>query len=227
MADSTLQRTNMVESQIRPSDVTDRRILRAMQDVPREAFVPAALQSLAYMDDELPIGRMGGVATGGRPHRALLSPRTFAKLLQLAEIGASDRVLDVGAGRGYSSAVLAKLAGSVIALEVDPVLADEAGTVLAALNIPNAAVKVGPLAAGHPSLAPFDVIVIEGVVPDAPDALLQQLKDGGRLVAILSGDGIGRATVWRRIGQRFAQATAFETGGPGLPGFDRAAAFTF
>lgn len=222
MIDSRQQRINMVESQVRPSDVTDRRILRAMLEVPREAFVPGGLNTLAYMDDCVPVTPRAD----GHAARALLAPRTFAKLAQLAQIDAGDRVLDVGCATGYSTAVLARLAKSVVALEVDAALAARAAEALRQLGVGNAEVVRGPLEAGAPSKAPFDAIVLEGAVTEAPRALLEQLADGGRLVGILAEGAFGRAQVWLRTGQACDARPAFDAGAVPLPGFARKAEFS-
>jgi protein-L-isoaspartate(D-aspartate) O-methyltransferase len=221
MTDSIEQRLNMVESQVRPSDVTDRRIIRAMLEVPREAFVPEGLRALAYMDEAVPVGQ----GAGGRPARTLLAPRTFAKLVQLAEIEASAVVLDVGCATGYSTAVLARLARAVVALEADAALAGRATATLRRLEVNNALLIEGPLAAGAPSHAPFDAIVLEGAVPRVPHDLLEQLKDGGRLVCVSAQAAFGRAEVWRRSGKAFDARPAFDAGADPLPGFTVEAGF--
>ena len=221
MIDCALQRTNMVESQIRPSDVTDRRILRAMAALPREHFVPPSLATLAYMDESISLYDAGYRG----PARRMLSPRTLAKLIQLAQVESTDRVLDVGAGRGYGAAVLARLASKVVALVSDMDLAATATTALE--HDKNVTVLPGALQTTAPTQGPFDVIVLEGAVFAPPTGLLQQLKPGGRLVAVLNEDGVGRATVWLRQGDTFGQSTAFEAAITPLPGYERAAAFTF
>ena len=213
MTDSAVQRTNMVESQIRPSDVTDRRILRAMADVPRETFVPAAVATLAYMDGAVPL----------QGARSLMSPRMFAKLIQLAQVEATDRVLIVGAATGYSAAILARMAAKVVALECDEALAAEAKTRLAGL--PNVEVATGPLPEGRAPHAPFQVIIVEGLVWQRPDQVLAQLAPSGRLVAVLVEGGVGRATVWQRVGNHFGMTVGFEATGSPLPGFERPVAF--
>src|SRR5262245_9466918 len=214
MIDSKQQRINMVESQVRPSDVTDRRIIRAMLEVPREAFVPSGLRALAYMDGSVPV-----VETGVRPVRCLLAPRTFAKLAQLAEIGPDAVVLDVGCATGYSAAVLARLAKSVVAFEVDTALVTRASQTLRQLEVTNALVLEGALPGGAPTHAPFDAILLEGAVPNVPEALLAQLKDAGRLIAIVTDGALGRAKLWRRTGKVFDARPAFDAGAPTLPGF--------
>jgi protein-L-isoaspartate(D-aspartate) O-methyltransferase len=219
MTDAARQRTNMVENQILTSDVTDRRILQAMGSLPRERFVPAAWADLAYMDEEVPQSASG---------RMLMAPRVFAKLLQLAEIGDGNRVLDVGCGSGYSTAVLAKIAKSVVGLESDARLAEEARLNATALGLANAAIVEGALPAGAAGDGPFDAIVLEGSIAIVPEALLDELKDGGRLVAVVCGEGgLGKATIWRRLGRSYDQWTAFDAAAPKLPGFEPALAFTF
>jgi protein-L-isoaspartate(D-aspartate) O-methyltransferase len=219
MVDASTQRTNMVESQVLPSDVTDHRIIRAMRDLPRERFVPASLAGLAYMDEALPLTPAGG----GR--RWLLAPRVEAKLLQLADIGEEDHVLDVGAATGYSSAVIARMARSVVALESDAGLAASARANLTALGIANATLVSGRLAGGWPNKAPYDAIIIEGSIEFTPEDLLDQLKDGGRLVAIVNDQGIGKATVWKRFGLSMDARVAFDAAAPELPEFSNAPAF--
>ncbi len=225
MTDSGLQRLNMVESQVRPSDVTDRRTIRAMLDVPREAFVSPALASLAYMEEPVPVTAAGG--DGVQSTRQLLAPRTFAKLVQLAQIDGGSVVLDVGCATGYSTAVLAKIAAHVVAVDSDKHLADRAIQNLQKLGIENASVIVGPLAAGVPARAPFDAIVLNGSVPGVPDTLRGQLKDGGRLVAVIAEGALSRAHVTVRSAGSFDARPAFEAAAAQLPGFEKPAAFVF
>jgi protein-L-isoaspartate(D-aspartate) O-methyltransferase len=222
MSDSKQQRINMVESQVRPSDVTDRRVIRAMLELPREAFAPEGERAVAYMDAALPVTPR----RSGRQGRYLLAPRTFAKLLQVADIGSDAVVLDVGCATGYSTAVLARLARAVVALEVDAVLAAHATRALQELNATNAVVIEGPLAAGAPAHAPFDVIFINGSVAQAPLALLEQLKQRGRLLAVLGQESFGRACVWRRAGSGFDAVAVFDAAAEPLPGFARQGEFT-
>lgn len=222
MIDSKAQRINMVESQVRPSDVTDRRIIRAMLEVPREAFVPPALHALAYMDEAVPVTKR----VDGRATRALLAPRTFAKLVQLAEIEPDATVLDVGCATGYSTAVLARLAGKVVALEADDALAARAAETLRQLHVGNALVLRGAMEGGAPAHAPFDAILLNGAVQQVPQVLLEQLEDGGRLVAVVADGAFGRAQVWRRTGKTFDARPAFDAGAEPLPGFSRTAEFS-
>lgn len=221
MIDAAQQRSNMVESQIMTCDVTDRRILRAMGELPRERFVPAAMAPLAYMDEAVPLS----AGAPGVPRRWLLAPRTLAKLLQLAEIGEGDRVLDVGSGTGYSAAVLARIAKAVVALDCDVRLTETARQHLSALSLDNVSVVCGELAPGWAADGPYDAVVLEGSIAEAPQLLLEQLKEGGRLVAIVHQDGIGNATIWRRMGRSYDRWTAFDAAAPALPGFEPAPVF--
>src|SRR5690606_35593785 len=176
--DFAAQRSNMVEGQLRTSDITDVPLLQAMGAIPREAFVPARRRTLAYMDEDLEIAEAGA----GAPARYLMDPAQFGRLLQLAAVVPTDFVLDIGCGTGYSAAVLSRLASSVVALECDPALAGQASATLSELGFDNVAVVEGPLQEGYGPEAPYDVIVVGGAVDAVPDALLAQLKDGGRLV---------------------------------------------
>lgn len=217
MSETTLQRLNMVESQVRPSDVTDRRITAAMLDVAREAFVPAASKPLAYMDDALEVA----------PSRRIMAPRPFARLLQLAAIEASDRVLDVGTATGYSAAILARLSGSVVGLESDVALADTAKAALAEAKVANVKVVTGELTQGYKPGALYDVIVIEGAVEEIPASLKEQLDFGGRLVAIVASGGLSRAMLISRTKAGFASRIAFDAAAPRLTAFDKPKAFVF
>jgi protein-L-isoaspartate(D-aspartate) O-methyltransferase len=221
MTDFNEQRLNMVESQVRPSDVTDQRIIRAMLEVPRERFVPEALEAIAYSDGLVPVA--GRPSRGGL--RCLLPARTFAKLVQLAEIGPQSTVLDVGCATGYSTAVLARLAQRVVALEADRDLARAAQAILQELRAGNAKVVEGALAAGAPGEGRFDAILLNGAVPSVPPALLEQIADGGRLVAVLHQGPVGRACVWRRSGKAVNAQPAFDGAAAPLPGFEAPAEF--
>ncbi|MES0386017.1 MAG: protein-L-isoaspartate O-methyltransferase, partial [Hyphomicrobium sp.] len=193
----------------------------AMQETPREHFVPPELVSLAYMDDDVPLN----MSAQGAESRWLLAPRVLAKLLQLADIGEGDRVLDVGIGTGYSAALLGKIASSVIALESDESLAKEATKTLKGLEIDNVDVVTGDLAKGCPDQAPFDVVILGGAIDVPPDALLDQLNEGGRLVAVVRQNGLGKAVIWRRLGRSFDRWLAFDAAAKPLPGFQPAPEF--
>ncbi len=211
------QRLNMVDSQVRPSDITDRRIVRAMGVVPRQAFVPAALQAIAYMDNPVPLGR---AARG----RMLMEPRLFAKLLQLAEIPDGGRVLDVGAGTGYGLAVMAAMGLKAVGLEEN---ADLAAVARTALGPTGPQIKSAPLAAGAADAGPFDAIILSGSVPEVPAGLLDQLKSGGRLVAVLGTGPSGKAAFWLRSGTTYGKREVFDASAAALPGFSHAAGFVF
>lgn len=216
-ADSELQRLNMVESQVRPSDVTDRRIVRAMLDIPREAFLPPEKRDVAYADSE--------VELSAAARRALMAPRTFAKLLQLAAPEAGETVLDVGAAYGYSTAVLARLAGSVTALEADTAMATAAKAALAAAKAGDAKVVTGPLANGHAAAGPYDLIIVEGAVGTVPQSLIDQLKPDGRLVTFRGRGPLADAVVVRRHGTGSRESVNFTAAAPQLPGFEAAERF--
>jgi protein-L-isoaspartate(D-aspartate) O-methyltransferase len=208
-------RFNMVEAQIRSSNVTDPRILAAMNAVAREKFVPSAARALAYAD--VPVA----VAQG----RYLLDPRSFAKLLQLADIKVTDRVLDVGCGTGYSAAVLARLAGEVIALEQDADLVRIASELLAT-SVGKVELVQGGLIEGVKAHAPFDVIFVNGAIEQAPEILLAQLAEGGRLVTVIK-DGQSRAWLFLKENGQVGKRPDFDAEVPLLAGFKKAMGFIF
>ncbi len=217
MADAALQRKNMVESQIRPSDVTDRRITAAMTSVPREKFLPGRLASLAYSDESLTIG----------PGREILPPRVLAKLVQLAELDASDNVLVISES-GYAAALVAELAGKTIALLADDDSAKAANEALASLAIGNVTAVAGSAAAGWQPNAPYDVVLVEGGIETVPDALKGQIRENGRLVAVAMDDGLGRAVLLHKRAGSFARRDAFQAAASLAPGFTEARpAFVF
>lgn len=218
--DSAVQRRNMVDSQVRPSDVTDRRVARAMLEVPREAFVPPSRRPVAYMDGNLPLSDGRAVAP-----RVLLAPRTLAKMIQQLELDDAAVVLDLAPATGYSTAVLARIAREVVAVEGDKGLADLAGKTLASLGVANAEVIAGPVGEGMAARGPYDAILLGAKVADVPAALLNQLKDGGRLLAILDVGGVGKVYEWRRYAMSFDRRALFDAEAPMLPGFERKAEF--
>ncbi len=199
----------MVDTQVRPSDVTKFPIIEAMLTVPREDFVPDARREAAY--SEAPIELGGG--------RVLFEPRTLAKLLDALDIQPEDVVLDLACGLGYSSAVIARLADFVVALEEDEALAAEAETRLAEAGADNVVVLTGTLAVGNAKHGPYDVIVIEGAVETVPAALTDQLKEGGRIGAIFADGNIGRARIGYKVDGRVDWRIAFDATAPVLPGF--------
>lgn len=222
MIDFAAARRMMVDGQVRTSDVTNLRLIAAMLEVPRERFLPEGQAALAYVDRDVPVGAAGE----GGPRR-LIKPMVLAKLMQAAEIGEGDHVLDVGCATGYSSAVLARLAGSVVALEDDPVLARRAVETLQAMGTSKVTVVTGPLSAGWPAAAPYDVIFLNGATEVAPRTLLQQLKGGGRLVGVLGRAPNGRAMLYRASGADPSGRPIFDAAAPVLPGMARPETFVF
>ena len=222
MIDFTAARANMVDCQVQTNDVTDRRILKAMMDIPRERFVPAAVRSVAYMDKSLNMSDREA-----REKRFMMSPMYFAKLLQMAEIRENDLVLDIGCGTGYSTAIISRIAESVIGLEEDAVFCETAENILNDLGIDNAAVAQGKLTEGNASEGPFDAIVLEGKVEEIPENLFAQLKDGGRLAAIMENGPIGQAVLFRRINDTISSWPGFDANSRLLPGFEKEESFQF
>ncbi len=220
MTDFAAARRMMVDCQVRTADVTDLRLIAAMLELPRERFVPDEKAALAYLDLDLPVGE------GGRSRR-LLKPMVLAKLIQLAEIGERDRVLDVGCGTGYSAALLARLAAQVVALEEDTALARRAGAAFAAAGAANLKVVSGALASGWPAEAPYDAILLEGATEIVPEALLRQLRHGGRLACVMGAGPGGKAMLYRAIDGEFSGRAAFEASAALLPGFAKQPSFVF
>lgn len=217
MTDFSAARRHMVDGQLRTTKVTSPVLLDAMSELPREQFVPTASRGIAYIDEDLPIGS----------GRFLLDPLTLARLIQAAEPASTDTVLDVGCGTGYSSVVLARLAGSVAALEEEAGLAGEAEGLLKRLAVANVTVAIGPLAEGLPKRAPFNVILINGAVDQVPDRLVAQLAEGGRLAAVVGTGPVGRATlITKRRGVASTQIL-FDASAPPLKSFTREAGFVF
>lgn len=214
--DFQAQRVKMVDGQLRTTDVTGHALLAAFLDVPREIFVPHSLADLAYLDADLQVA----------PGRFLPEPSPFAKLVALAEVGAASHVLEIGCGTGYGSAILSKLAASVVALECDAELASRASANLKTLGIGNARVVSGRLEAGHAEAGPYDVIIFSGSVEKVPLLLFAQLKDGGRLVAAEGTPALGAARLYIKTGDRQASRFAFNASLKPLPGFAPAAEFS-
>jgi protein-L-isoaspartate(D-aspartate) O-methyltransferase len=210
-------RTHMIESQIRPNKVIDERLLDALGQIRRELFVPDALQSIAYIDEDLPIGR----------GRHLMEPMVAARLIQAASVRRTDIALVVGAGTGYEAAVISRLARAVVALEEDEDLARLARAALVEEHIASVSVVEGPLRLGHRQRAPYDVILFGGAVAELPDELASQLAEDGRLVAVLKTEavGIGRATITIRTGAVISHRVIFDAAISWLPGFEPKPAF--
>ncbi len=216
MFDTVAARRMMVDGQIRTADVTDPDILEAMLAVPRERFVPAAIAAQAYVDTDLPLGE----------GRALLKPMVLAKLVQALRLRNTDHVLDVGCATGYSSAVLAQLAGSVVALEQNETLAGQARRAFEPAD-GNIVAAVGPLSAGWPGAAPYDVILLNGATEVVPEALGRQLKPDGRLACVFGHGSMGKAMIYRLIEGQLAGRPVFDAAAALLPGFVATPAFVF
>ncbi|MCA6121725.1 protein-L-isoaspartate O-methyltransferase [Bradyrhizobium sp. WSM 1704] len=221
MSGFSTARQYMVDGQVRPSDVTDDRILEAMLTVPRELFVPADKQALAYLDLDL------DVAGGGTAKRYLIKPALLARMLQAAEIKRTDRVLVVGVATGYAAAVVAAFAGEVSATESDPALAAKAGAALTQLGLHNVTVKTAAAADGDSAAAPFDVIILNGATEILPTGLYGQLKEGGRLVGVFALRAPPRATLVTHSHADFGHRELFDASAPVLPGLERLPAFVF
>lgn len=210
-------RLKMVDGQIRTTDVTSHAVLNAFLAVRREDFVPDHRKAVAYIDNDIEVGA----------GRYLMAPSPLAKMLQLAEIRPTDHVLDLGAGTGYTSALLGHLAGSVVALESDAELAAAAKANVEAAGLSNVTVVAGDLAAGQAAKAPYDVIVIGGAVEEIPDALFAQLKEGGRLVAVVGRGLSSGARIYVRERGMQSERFAFNASVQMLPGFQKAVEFQF
>lgn len=213
MSQYTDLRVMMVDTQVRPSDVTKFPIIEAMLTVPREEFVPPALRAAAYVGGSVDLGH----------GREVLEARSLAKLLDALDIQPAESVLDVGTGLGYGAAVMARLAASVVALEEEADLAEGAKAALAGIG--NVAVVAGPLAAGHAAQGPYDVITVQGGVEQIPAALLAQLKEGGRIGAVFMEGALGTVKVGLKTEGKISWRFAFNATAPVLPGFAAARAF--
>ncbi len=213
-------RRNMVEGHIRPNRVTNSLLLSALAEVPREAFVPEALKSLAYVDEDLAVG----------DGRYLMKPMVLARLIQEAMVKPTDVVLQIGCGAGYAAAVLARMASTVVALESDAGLAERAAGILSGLGIDTVAIVEGPLEKGYPEQSPYDVIFFSGAIGEIPPAFADQLVEGGRLVAVVdggTGGGTGKGVLATLLGGLLGSREVFDANAAHLPGFARAPAFAF
>ena len=217
MTDFATARRHMVDGQVRTADVTDLRILAAMLEIPRERFVPPASADIAYLDLDLPVGKSGS--------RRLLKPMVLAKLIHAAVLSPGDRVLDVGCATGYGAAVLAHVAGQVVALEQDADLAEAARVALS--GQPNVKVVSGTLTAGWPQSSPYDAIVLEGATEIPPETFLSQLKDGGRLVCVFGSGPGAKAMLYCRSGDELGGRAIFDATAVVLPGFAKVPVFAF
>ena len=210
-------RHNMVVNQLRPNRVSDVQIIEAMDDLPREAFVPPEKAGIAYVDESIDLGC----------GRHLMEPMVLALLLQTAEVASSDLSLDIGCASGYASAVLSRLASAVVALESDPGLAAQAEETLEKLDIDTVSVVEGPLAEGYPRQAPYDVIFFNGAVSAVPPAVSGQLAEGGRLVCIVADGPAGKGTLFTLNDGILSSRQVFDASTPLLPEFAAESAFAF
>ena len=217
MFDYTAARRYMVESQIRTNDVTDLDVVRAFRLIPREDFVPQAQRALAYADAHVDLG-------GGR---FMIRPRDFSKMVMAADIQPTDVILDIGCGRGYSTAILAQLGETVVGLEESDEAVNKSTDILVKNEITNAAVVKGELKLGASEHGPFNVIFVNGAVSSVPKNWLDQLANDGRLVCVVQKGAVGRACVYRRAGDTIGQSVVFDASLPLLPGFAAEPEFVF
>jgi protein-L-isoaspartate(D-aspartate) O-methyltransferase len=223
MINEPAARLNMVEGQLRTNKVTDEAVLDGFLTTPRERFVPANLRGIAYVDDDIPLGH----------GRFVMEPMVLARLLQLAEIGKTDKVLEIGCATGYATAILAKLAASVVAVESDPRLSAAARANLTALGLGNVQLQEAPLDAGWRAGAPYNVILVNGAVGEIPAAVTDQLAEGGRLVTVTEGSAgpsearCGCAVLMTRAEGKLSSRPIFDATVEVLPGFARRPAFVF
>ena len=215
--DYAVARQHMVDSQIRTNKVTDERLIEAIRTLPRERFVPEPLRPRSYVDDDIELA----------PGRYLMEPMVTARLIQAAAVKPTDMALVVGAATGYAAALLAKLANTVVALEADGALGQRASAALAELGIDNVAVVEGQHAAGCAKHAPYDVIFLDGAVEQLPQAIIDQLGEGGRMVGVAVEGGIGRAMLWLKSGGVLSKRILFDANVTPLPGFSLPARFVF
>jgi protein-L-isoaspartate(D-aspartate) O-methyltransferase len=226
MIDFARRRLTMVETQIRPNEVTDPRLLAILRALPRERFVPDRLRPLAYIDEAVEVFP----AIDGAPARFILAPMVLARLVQLAAVEPHDTVLDVGCATGYSTAVLAGLGRTVLGLEPEPELAEAARGALRELGVVNAEIVEGPLGRGHREAGPYDVILLNGSVPRPSKALTAQLREGGRFAAVLSdggGDRQGKGCLFVKVDGEVSGVPHFDAGARPLPGFAPEFCFSF
>lgn len=216
MSEFATRRVMMVDTQVRPSDVTKFPIIDAMLSVPRETFVPDSKREAAYVGENLSLA----------PGRVVLEPRTLAKLLDALDVQPNELVLNIGCGLGYSAAVIARLAETVVAVEEDDTLAADAQRILSEEGVDNAVVVTGKLAEGSPKCAPYDVITIEGGVEVIPETVLGQLKDGGRIGAVFMEGAVGTVRIGYKAGGRMTWRAVFNAAAPVLPGFQKVLGFT-
>ena len=209
MTDYQTRRKTMVDTQIRPSDVTKFPIIEAFLSVPREKFVPDGKREAAYIGENFKIGQS----------RVILEPRTLAKLLDALDICNDELVLDIGPGLGYSSAVISSMAEVVIAVEDDSSMANEAEEILTEVGADNVVIQIGKLEDGAPEHGPYDVIILQGGVEKIPSSIVNQLKNGGRVGAIFVEEGLGTAKIGFKLNDKINWRYSFNAAAPVLPGF--------
>lgn len=215
MTDYAARRTVMVDTQVRPSDVTKFPIIDAMLSVPREVFVPRAMREAAYVGENIDLG-------GGR---VVLEPRTLSKMLDALDIRGDELVLDIGCSLGYSSAVIARMAEAVVAVEDNADMAGDAQGLLVENGVDNVVIHEGPLAQGAAEHGPYDVIVVQGAVTYLPENLSDQLKEGGRIACLFMEEALGVVRIGYKIDGHLTWRFSFNASAPVLPGFERHAAF--
>ena len=218
--DYAAARRHMVDSQILTNKVTDPRIIDAMAALPRESFVPENLRDISYVDEAIDLG----------DNRYLMEPMVTARLLQHAEPREDGLALVVGCASGYTAAVLAGMTSTVVVVENNKVMADKASETLSSLGIDNVAIMEGALSEGYPKQAPYDLIVFDGAVPEVPQQIIDQLAEGGRLVAIIGGGDsrtMGNVIVKTRFHDAISSMDIFQAGTPMLPGFEHPGGFSF
>lgn len=218
MQDLALARMNMVKGQVRTNRVTDPRVVAALSEVPRERFVPRALRGIAYIDEDLEIA----------PGRYMVEPMVLARMLHELALTGDELALEIGAARGYGTALLARLCNTVIGIEEDPELAEKASAMLTETGADNAAIVEGPLTAGYAKQGPYDVILFEGAVAEIPQGIRDQLAEGGRMAAVvIDENGVGRATIHLKTAGTVSSRIMFDAATPVLPGFERQPGFVF
>ena len=216
MTDYAERRTMMVDTQVRPNDVTKFPVIEAMLTVQREDFVPEALRPVAYSGENLDLGK----------GRVVLEPRTLAKMVDTLDIQPTDLILDLGCGYGYSAAVMARMAEAVVAIEDDPDMANEAESRLSDAGVDNVAVLQAPLTEGSPEQGPYDAILIEGAIEELPSTISDQLKEGGRVVALFFQDRLGSVRLGQKRNGQINWRFAFHAHAPLLAGFARERGFS-
>lgn len=218
MANFKIARKNMVESQIRPNKVRDERLIAAMMTLPRERFVPQHMQGFAYIDEDIDLGN----------GRFLQEPMVLARLIDAARLKPTDVVLDIGCGLGYSTALMAQLASTVVGVEEDSRLAERAESLLKSLDITNAVIFHGKLTEGYKQQAPYDIILINGSLSEVPPEIFEQLVDGGRLITVIAEDGqTGQAVIYKRVRDVVSEKVIFDAATPLLKEFEQREEFVF